>query len=69
MRSHRVTDFPDLITGSDNEVGWLLPRNIDVESPAFRGAVQACQRFEGGNFETRQGPTGDPSKAGVPGVP
>jgi len=64
MRSHTVTDFPDPVTGSNNGVGWLLSSNIDVNSPTFQRAAQACKHFEGGNFETSHGPPGHPNKAG-----
>ncbi len=64
VRSHKVTDFPDLVTGSHNDVGWLLPSDIDVTSPTFRRAARACKHFEGGNFETSHGPPGHPNKAG-----
>jgi hypothetical protein len=64
MRSHRVTDFPDPVTGSNDGVGWILPGNIDVTSPAFQRAAQACKHFVGGNFETSHAPLGHPNKAG-----
>jgi hypothetical protein len=64
MRSHRVADFPDPVTGSHNGVGWLLPGNIDVTSPTFLRAAQACKHFVGGNFETSLAPPGHPNKAG-----
>jgi len=64
MRSHKMTDFPDPVTGSNNGVGWLLPGDIDVTSPAFQRAAKACKHFVGGNFETSHAPPGQPNKAG-----
>jgi hypothetical protein len=61
MRSHRVTGLPDPVTGS---IGWILPGDIDVTSPAFQRAAQACKHFVGGNFETSHAPSGQPNKAG-----
>lgn len=38
MRSHRVSNFPDLGAGAQLQKG-----QIDTSSPQFQSALQACQ--------------------------
>jgi hypothetical protein len=53
MRAHRVPDFPDpggaRSSGSGVSIfGIALPPTIDVKSPAFQAALNACQKLATG---------------------
>jgi len=41
MRAHHVAKFPDPSTTG----GLAIPNNINTESPVFKSAEQACERF------------------------
>jgi hypothetical protein len=50
MRSHGVPDFPDPTTGPIGEqVINMRGTGIDMQSPAFQAASQACQRLYPGS--------------------
>ena len=57
MRSHRVSNFPDPSASG----GLVVPDDIDVQSPAFKSAQQACGKLAqaggGGSGPSSEGRT------------
>jgi hypothetical protein len=43
MRSHGIADYPDPKTKDDGSLDMLLPKNMDINSPQFKAAEQACK--------------------------
>lgn len=43
IRRHGFPDFPDPAVGSDGGVGLKVPKDIDLQSPQFQAAEQACR--------------------------
>lgn len=54
MRSHRVPDFPDPVTGRGGHPGFRLQggsnSDLNASNPAFQRGVEACQHVLGHRF-------------------
>lgn len=45
MRSHGILNFPDPIVNAQGAV-FDPPKGLDVSSPRFKAARQACQKYQ-----------------------